>query len=262
MTVKQAQKGAAGTGSGNAKMPPSTQVNAQAASGAGTLPPLSPLDVARYIDHTMLQPGAITAAFDQLCDEALKYRFFAVCVNSCRVEYVAKRLQGSGIKVSSVVGFPLGAMMSSAKAFEAREVVSHGASEIDMVINVGFLKSKDYQAVEDDILNVRRSTRADTVLKVIIETALLTQEEKVIACELSMKAGADFVKTCTGFGGGGATVEDVALMRKVVGKNLGVKASTGVRTYSGALAMIGAGATRLGCGSSVAIVTAGQGQNP
>jgi deoxyribose-phosphate aldolase len=219
------------------------------------LPTLAPADVAKYIDHTMLQPNAPTQAFDRLCQEALTYRFFAVCVNSCRVAYVARKMLGSGIKVCSVVGFPLGAMTSRAKAFEAREALSDGASEIDMVINIGFLKSGDYRGVEEDIRAVRRATRSTTILKVIIETALLTQDEKVIACELSKKAGADFVKTCTGFGGGGATVEDVSLMRRVVGKDLGVKASTGVRTYSVALAMIGAGATRLGCGSSVAIVS-------
>jgi deoxyribose-phosphate aldolase len=204
----------------------------------------------------MLRPEAPTAAFDKLCQEAMTYKFFSVCVNSCRVAYVAKKLQGTGVKVCSVVGFPLGAMTSRSKAFEAREAISDGAVEIDMVINVGLLKSGDARGVEEDIRAVRRATRANTVLKVIIETALLTQDEKVMACELSKKAGADFVKTCTGFSGGGASVEDVSLMRRVVGREMGVKASTGVRTYKNALDMIGAGATRLGCGStSVAIVT-------
>jgi deoxyribose-phosphate aldolase len=241
---------------GNVKAPSSSSASLlPAASSSAALLSLAPADVAKYIDHTMLQANAPTQAFDKLCDEALKYAFYGVCVNSCRVAFVAKKLQGTGIKVCSVVGFPLGAVTSRSKAFEAREAISDGASEIDMVINIGFLKSGDYHGVEEDIRTVRRATRSTTVLKVIIETAMLTQEEKVIACELAKKAGADFVKTCTGFGGGGATVEDIALMRSVVGRDMGVKASTGVRTYKGALAMIGAGATRLGCGSSIAIVS-------
>ena len=223
------------------------------ASSAATLPSLAPTDVAKYIDHTMLRPEAVTAAFDKLCQEALNYKFFSVCVNSCRVAYVARKLQGSGVKVCSVVGFPLGAMTSRAKAFETREALSDGASEIDMVINIGMLKSGDYHGVEEDIRSVRRATRATTILKVIIETALLTQDEKVMACELAKKAGADFVKTCTGFSGGGATVEDVALMRRVVGRDMGVKASGGIRTYKSAMALIGAGASRIGCVSSVAM---------
>jgi len=225
------------------------------ASSAGVMPALAQSDVARYIDHTMLRPDAATSAFDKLCHEALQYRFFGVCVNSSRIAYVAKKLQGTGVKVCSVVGFPLGAMTSRSKAFETREAISDGASEIDMVINVGLLKSGDYHGVEEDIRTVRRATRANTILKVIIETALLSQDEKVMACELSKKAGADFVKTCTGFSGGAASVEDIALMRQVVGREMGVKASGGVRTYKTAIALIGAGASRLGCVSSVAIVT-------
>lgn len=216
---------------------------------------LTAADIARYIDHTMLRPEADTAAFDRLCQEALQYGFYSVCVNSCRVAYVALKLKGSGVKVGSVIGFPLGAMTSASKAFEAGEAIRDGASEIDMVINVGLLKSGDFQAVENDIRAVRSATRADTVLKVIIETALLTQEDKIRACELSKKAGADFVKTCTGFAGGGATVEDLELMRSVVGPEMGIKASGGVRSYAVALAFIRAGATRLGAVSSVAIVT-------
>ncbi|HVP20063.1 MAG TPA: deoxyribose-phosphate aldolase, partial [Spirochaetia bacterium] len=180
---------------------------------------------------------------------------FAVCVNSCRVAQVARKLQGTDVKVCSVVGFPLGAMTSRAKAFEAREAISDGASEIDMVINIGLLKSGDYHGVEEDIRAVRRATRATTILKVIIETVLLTQDEKVLACELAKKAGADFVKTSTGFLGGGATVEDISLMRRVVGRDMGVKASGGVRNYKTAVAMIGAGASRIGAQASVAIVT-------
>ncbi len=232
---------------------------APAAQSAAAMPVLAPADVAKYIDHTMLRPEAPNAAFDKLCAEALQYRFFGVCVNSCRIAYVAKKLQGTGIKVCSVVGFPLGAMTSRSKAFETREALSDGASEIDMVINIGLLKTGDYAAVEEDIRAVRRATRANTVLKVIIETALLTQDEKVMACELSKKAGADFVKTCTGFSGGAASVEDISLMRRVVGREMGVKASGGVRTYKTAIALIGAGASRIGCVSSVAIVTGAEG---
>ena len=219
------------------------------------VPALSPAEVAKYIDHTVLKPQSTTLAYDKLCQEALSYRFFGVCVNSGWVSYVSRKLQGSGIHVCSVVGFPLGAMTARAKAFETREAISDGAAEIDMVINVGLLKHGDYRAVEEDIRTVRRATRPDTILKVIIETFFLTQDEKIIACELSKKAGADFVKTCTGFMGGVATVEDVALMRRVVGPEMGVKASTGVKTYKEALSMIAAGATRLGTGStSLAIV--------
>jgi deoxyribose-phosphate aldolase len=230
-----------------------------ASSSASAVPAMASADVARYIDHTMLRPEAPTAAFDKLCDEALKYRFYGVCVNSCRISYVARKLQGTGIKVCSVVGFPLGAMTSRSKAFETREAISDGAAEIDMVINIGKLKAGDCAEVEEDIRAVRRATRANTILKVIIETALLSQDEKVMACELSKKAGADFVKTCTGFSGGGATVEDISLMRSVVGREMGVKASGGVRTYKNAVTLIGAGASRLGCVSSVAIVTGVEG---
>ncbi len=231
-----------------------------ASSSAAMVPSLAASEVARYIDHTMLRPEAPSSAFDKLCQEAIQHRFFSVCVNSCRVAYVSRKLQGTGIRVCSVVGFPLGAMTTRSKAFEAREAISDGAQEIDMVINIGLLKSGDHAAVEEDIRAVRRATRGTTVLKVIIETALLTQDEKVMACQLSRKAGADFVKTCTGFSGGGATVEDISLMKSVVGKGMGVKASGGVRTYKAAVSMIGAGATRIGCVASVAIVTGAEGQ--
>jgi deoxyribose-phosphate aldolase len=238
------------------------QPGAPATSGAAAAPAapsIAPADLAGYIDHTMLRPEAPTSAFDKLCQEALQHRFYGVCVNSCRVAYVARKLQGTGIKVCSVVGFPLGAMTARSKAFEAREAIADGAAEIDMVINIGLLKSGNLAAVEEDIRAVRRATRGTTVLKVIIETGLLTQDEKVLACELAKKAGADFVKTCTGFSGGAASVEDVALMRRAVGPDMGVKASGGVRTYKGAAALVAAGATRLGCTASVAIVTGGDG---
>lgn len=215
---------------------------------------ISPEELAKYIDHTLLKPEGVLRQFEQLCDEALKYKFNAVCVNSGWIPFVAKRLRGSGIKICSVVGFPLGEMDSKSKAGEAKNAVDLGADELDMVINIGALKSGDLKWVEEDIRAVRNASRSRTVLKVIIETNLLTEEEKVLACEISKKAGADFVKTSTGFLGGGATVEDIALMRRVVGPGMGVKASGLVRDYNKAIALISAGANRLGCGSSVSIM--------
>jgi len=213
--------------------------------------------LASYIDHTLLKPEAVAAQFDKLCKEALEYRFMSVCVNSSWVTYVAKKLRGTGIKVCAVVGFPLGEMDTRSKAFETRSAISNGADEIDMVINVGALKSGHLKVVEEDIRAIKRACRSNTILKVIIETNLLTEEEKIIACELSKKADADFVKTSTGFLGGGATVEDIVLMRRVVGPRIGVKASGGIRDYNQAVALINAGANRLGCGSSVEVVTGG-----
>jgi deoxyribose-phosphate aldolase len=227
------------------------------AAGKGIL---GPAELAKYIDHTMLRPEAPLEAFDKLCAEALQYRFFSVCVNSCRVAYVARKLRGTGVKVCSVIGFPLGAMSSRAKAFEGRGALEDGASELDMVLNIGALKSRDSKYVEEDIRAVRRASHGTTLLKVIIETALLSQEEKVLACELAKKAGADFVKTCTGFGGGEATPEDIALMRRTVGPAMGVKASGGVRSYEKAVTLINAGASRLGAVAGVAIVTGAAGK--
>jgi deoxyribose-phosphate aldolase len=220
----------------------------------------SPAKVAKYIDHTMLMPDAPDAAFDKLCDEAIEWGFFSVCVNSSRVKYVAKKVQGTGVKVSAVIGFPLGAMDSRSKAFEARSAVSDGAHELDMVMNIGAMKSGDIKLVEEDIRAVRRATRGTTILKVIIETSLLTDDEKVLACEISKRAGADFVKTCTGFAGGGATPHDIALMRRTVGPDMGVKASGGMRNYPRAVQILAAGANRIGAVSSVAIVTGQEGQ--
>ena len=211
-------------------------------------------DLAACIDLTLLRPEAGNEALDRLCRDAVAHGFFAVCVNSGRAAYAARRLQGSGVTVCSVVGFPLGAMTGRSKAFEAREAVSDGASEIDMVINVGLLRSGDYRAVEEDIRAVRRATRSRTTLAVIIETVLLTPEQKVMACELSRKGGADLVATSTGFLSGSASVEDVTLLRRVAGKNLGVKATGGIRTFRDAVAMIGAGAVRIGSPSGVSIV--------
>ena len=219
-------------------------------------------ELASYIDHTLLKPEAVQSQFDQLCKEAVTYKFMSVCVNSSWVPYVAKKLRGSGIKICAVVGFPLGEMDVRSKTFETRSAISNGADEIDMVINIGALKSGNYKLVEDDIRSIKRACRSNTILNVIIETVFLTEEEKIIACELSKKADADFVKTSTGFMGGGATVEDIALMRRVVGSKMGVKASGGIRDFNQAVALINAGANRLGCGSSVTVVTGGTAKGP
>ena len=237
------------------------QSAAAAGSAAAPAGALGAAQLAKYLDHTMLRPEAPLEAFDKLCAEALQYGFFSVCVNSCRVAYVARKLRGTGVKVCSVIGFPLGAMSSRAKAFEGHGALEDGASELDMVLNIGALKSRDLKYVEEDIRAVRRASHGTTLLKVIIETALLSQEEKVLACELAKKAGADFVKTCTGFGGGEATPEDIALMRRTVGPGMGVKASGGVRSIEKAMLLIGAGATRLGAVAGVAIVTGAVGKS-
>jgi len=229
----------------------------KADSGTRSAAPMPESELASYIDHTLLKPEAVESQFAQLCDEALKYRFKSVCVNSSWVPFVAKRLRGSGIKICSVIGFPLGEMDSRSKAFEARNAIENGAHELDMVINVGALKSGNLKLVEEDIRAIKRAMRPNVILKVIIETVLLTEEEKIIACEISKKAEADFVKTSTGFLGGGATVEDIVLMRRIVGPNIGVKASGAIRDYKAAIALINAGANRLGCGSSIAVITGG-----
>jgi deoxyribose-phosphate aldolase len=216
----------------------------------------APIDVknlAGLIDHTLLKPAATLAEVEQLCREALEHRFASVCVNPSWVETCAAALKGSAVAVCTVVGFPLGATTSESKAFETREAVARGANEIDMVINVGRLKGGDFEYVCRDIRRVVEA--ADRrIVKVIIETSLLTEEEKVTACVLSKAAGAHFVKTSTGFNGGGATTEDIALMRRVVGPVMGVKASGGVRDRAAAEAMVAAGATRLGTSSGLAIV--------
>jgi deoxyribose-phosphate aldolase len=212
-------------------------------------------EMAQYIDHTLLKPEATPAAFDQLCEEARQYGFKAVCVNSGWVAYVAEKLKGTGVAVCSVVGFPLGAMHSRVKSFEARKAVEHGAQELDMVLNVGALKAGDLNAVGEDILAVRYEAKHPVLLKVIIETCLLNDAEKLKACEIAQKAGADFVKTSTGFSMGGATVEDVALMRKTASPEMGVKASGGIKDFETAAAMIAAGATRIGAGAGVVIVS-------
>lgn len=210
-------------------------------------------DLARYIDHTLLKARASREELDKICEEAAKHQFASVCVNASNVAYCARKLRGSGVMVCAVVGFPLGAMTPDAKAFETREAVRSGASEIDMVINIGALKSKDYALLLEDIQKVVEAAKPARV-KVILETGELDHDEKVIACSLSKVAGAAFVKTSTGFGPGGATAADVQLMKRIVGAELEVKASGGVRTAEDVDAMIAAGATRIGASASVAIV--------
>ena len=217
-------------------------------------------DIAGYIDHTLLKPDASQAEVAQLCHEARQYHFAAVCVNPTNVLLCSQLLQGSGVEVCTVVGFPLGATPPEVKAYEAQQAISNGATEVDMVINVGALKSKEYELVQRDIATVSRTSHnGGAICKVIIEAALLTDEEKVKACELAQAAGADYVKTSTGFGPGGATLHDVALMRQVVGPEMGVKAAGGIRTYEDAEAMVKAGATRIGASASIKIVQGADG---
>jgi len=211
--------------------------------------------LAHMIDHTLLKPDATQDQIAQLCYEARKHGFASVCVNPANVKLCAQLLKDSDVLVCAVVGFPLGATSTETKVFEAQQAIRDGATEVDMVINVGALKSRDYELVERDIASIARVCHAgNAILKVIIEAALLTDEEKVVACQLAKVAGADFVKTSTGFGPGGATVEDVALMRRVVGLTMGVKAAGGIRTYEDAQKMIAAGATRIGASASVRIL--------
>ncbi len=209
--------------------------------------------LARIIDHTMLKPQATKKDLDRLCEEAIKYNFKAVCVNPSYVRYCAEKLRGTGIEVATVVGFPLGATTTQAKVTETREAIANGATEIDMVINIGALKNKDYAYVYNDIKEVVIAAHPH-IVKVILETALLNEIEKIAGCVLAKAAGAHFVKTSTGFGPKGATVEDVALMRKVVGEDMGIKASGGIRDPETAKKMVSAGATRIGASASVAIV--------
>ena len=211
--------------------------------------------LAGMIDHTLLKPDATQQEIAQLCFEARKHNFASVCVNPTWVSLCAQLLQGSPVKVCTVIGFPLGATTPETKAFETETAIKQGATEIDMVINIGALKARDLELVARDIRGVVNVTHARGILvKVILETALLTDEEKTIASLISKEAGADFVKTSTGFASGGATVQDVALMRKAVGPQMGVKASGGVRTYEDAESMIKAGATRIGASAGVKII--------
>jgi deoxyribose-phosphate aldolase len=210
--------------------------------------------LASLIDHTLLKPDAAREDIERLCREAAQFCFASVCVNPNWVPLCRDLLRGSGVKVCTVIGFPFGAHLPDVKAYEARRAVEQGAEEVDMVINIGALKSKDYALVEQDIRGVVQAVGKDTVVKVILETSLLTREEKIMGSTLAKAAGADYVKTSTGFAGGGATVEDVALMRETVGPEIGVKASGGIRTKEDVEAMVAAGATRIGASAGVKIV--------
>ena len=223
----------------------------------GTTLGVAPTDgrLAHMIDHTLPKPHPTQDQIAQLCFEARKHGFASVCVNPAHVRLCAELLKGSGVPICTVIGFPLGATATDVKVFETQQGIRDGASELDMVINVGALKSRDYELVERDIASIARTCHAaSTILKVIIEAALLTDEEKVAACQLAKVAGADFVKTSTGFGPGGATAEDVALMRRVVGPSMGVKAAGGIRSHADAQKMIAAGASRIGASASVRIL--------
>ncbi len=217
------------------------------------------MNLAKTIDHTILKPNATKGEVEKICKEAIQYGFASVCVNQYYTAYVKELLAGSDVKVCTVVGFPLGAVSSSVKAFETQEAIKAGAQEIDMVINMGALKDLDDDYVLMDIKAVVEAA-GDALVKVILETCLLTDDEKVRACELSVLAGADFVKTSTGFSTGGATIEDIKLMRKTVGQKAQVKASGGVRDYEGAIAVIEAGADRIGASAGIAIIENQKGQ--
>lgn len=212
------------------------------------------MNIARMIDHTLLRADATQAEISKLVDEAKQYQFASVCVNPTWVSYSAEHLAGTEVKVCTVIGFPLGATTSEVKVFETKNAIEHGANEVDMVINVGQLKAGNDAFVQQDIETVVKAASGKALVKVIIETCLLTDEEKVRACELSVKAGADYVKTSTGFSTGGATPEDVALMRRTVGQEVGVKASGGVRSLEDVNKMIEAGASRIGASSGVSIM--------
>jgi len=211
--------------------------------------------LAKMIDHTVLKSDATANDIIKLCDEAVKFGFFSVCVNSAFVKTAYNRLKGSDVKVCSVIGFPLGAMTTESKVFETKQAIEHGADEIDMVINIGLLKDKRFDLVEKEIESIKNAC-GDKILKVIIETCLLDESEKVMACTLATKARADYVKTSTGFSTGGAKIEDIILMNKHISEIMKVKASGGIKTYSDAIKMIDAGASRLGTSNGISIVSA------
>lgn len=218
------------------------------------------MELNRMIDHTILKPEATEAAVQKIIDEAKEYNFFSVCINPCWVAFASEQLADTDVAVCTVIGFPLGANTPEVKAYEAADAIKNGANEVDMVINIGALKSQQYDQVRQDIQGVVDAAKGKALVKVIIETALLTDEEKVKACELAKEAGADFVKTSTGFSTGGAKVADIRLMRETVGSDMGVKASGGVHNAEEALAMIEAGATRIGASTGVAIVSGTTGE--
>jgi deoxyribose-phosphate aldolase len=211
-------------------------------------------ELSKFIDHTVLKAETSEKAVEKVCNEAVEYKFASVCINPCNVKLASKLLEGSEVKVCTVIGFPLGANTSKVKAFETEDAIANGAHEVDMVINIGKLKDKDYDYIREDIKAVVNAAKGKALTKVIIETCLLTDEEKVKACELAKEAGADFVKTSTGFSTGGATPADIKLMRETVGPDMGVKASGGVRNIDDAEAVIKNGATRIGASSSIDIV--------
>lgn len=218
------------------------------------------MELNRMIDHTILKPEATEAAVQKIIDEAKEYNFFSVCINPCWVAFASEQLADTDVAVCTVIGFPLGANTPEVKAYEAADAIKNGANEVDMVINIGALKSQQYDYVRQDIQGVVDAAKGKALVKVIIETALLTDEEKVKACELAKEAGTDFVKTSTGFSTGGAKVADIRLMRETVGPDMGVKASGGVHNAEEALAMIEAGATRIGASTGVAIVSGATGE--
>ncbi|HKW87740.1 MAG TPA: deoxyribose-phosphate aldolase [Candidatus Acidoferrales bacterium] len=221
---------------------------------------MTPAEIARLIDHTLLKPDATRDQIRKLCEEAVQYRFASVCVNPWYVSLAAELLRGTPVKVCTVVGFPFGATLPQVKVYETVEVLKLGAQEVDMVINIGALKSKQDDVVESDIRGVVEAChRGDAICKVILEMALLTQDEKIRGCALSKNAGVDFVKTSTGFGPGGATAEDVALMRRVVGSKIGVKAAGGVRSLEDLQTVVAAGATRIGASAGVKILEQARG---
>lgn len=212
------------------------------------------MNINKLIDHTALKPNTNKESILKLIAEAKTYDFASVCVNPCWVALAHQELKNTDVKVCTVIGFPLGANTTKVKVFETKDAIEKGAQEIDMVINIAMLKDKEYDYVENEIHQIVEAAKDKAIVKVIIETCLLTDEEKIKACELSQKAGADFVKTSTGFSTGGATVHDIALMRKTVGAEMGVKASGGVHTHEGALAMVEAGATRIGASAGVKLL--------
>ncbi|WP_085992938.1 deoxyribose-phosphate aldolase [Oceanobacillus senegalensis] len=218
-------------------------------------------NIAKMIDHTALKPDTTKEQITKLCQEAKEHGFYSVCINPGWVSEATIQLQGSDVEVCTVIGFPLGATTSKVKALETTDAIENGATEVDMVINIGKLKDGDLDYVEKDIQAVVDAAKGKALVKVIIETCLLTDEEKETACKLSVKVGADYVKTSTGFSTGGATVQDIQLMRKTVGPDIGVKASGGVRDRETVLAMVEAGATRIGASSGVAIVSGGTGDS-
>jgi deoxyribose-phosphate aldolase len=213
------------------------------------------MDLAKMIDHTNLKASTVKEEILKLTKEAKEYQFASVCVNPTWVELAAKELKGTDVKVCTVIGFPLGANTKEVKVYETKDAIEKGAEEIDMVINIGKLKDGDYDYVESEIAGVVEVSKGKAIVKVIIETCLLTDDEKKQVCSLAVKAGADFVKTSTGFSTGGATIEDVALMKQTVGAHVGVKASGGIRSKEDAQAMVHAGAARIGASSGIAIVT-------